>query len=179
MAERVTVSASPSPRGAVGRADSPQASGVGGVDAPRRSDPRTPRARRLRREATPAERRLWAKLKLIELPSGHFRRQVPVGQYFADFAHHGLRLVVELDGGQHGFDNGVRHDAARTDSPTAAGYRVLRFWNHEVRDNLDGVVETILAALAAYEPPTPVALRATRPSPPRAGGGGTDGARSC
>jgi very-short-patch-repair endonuclease len=138
-----------------------------------RRDPRTPKARRLRVEATPFERKLWAALKQIELPQGHFRRQAPIGPYFADFAHHGLRLIVELDGAQHGFDEGLQRDATRTAYLEAAGYRVIRFWNHEIRENLDGVVETILSAVAEA-PPTP------NPSPPlaaRAGGGGCDASR--
>jgi very-short-patch-repair endonuclease len=138
-----------------------------------RSDPRTPNARRLRHDATPFERKLWAALRQLDLPQGHFRRQAPIGPYFADFAHHGLRLVVELDGAQHGLDDGLQQDAVRTAYLEAAGYRVIRFWNHEIRENLDGVVETILAALAEA-PPTP------SPSPPlaaRAGGGGSDTSR--
>jgi very-short-patch-repair endonuclease len=137
-----------------------------------RADFRTGRARALRREATPAERKLWRQLNQLELPSGHFRRQAPIGPYFADFAHHGLRLVVELDGAQHGFDECFRRDAKRDAYLADAGYRVLRFWNGEVFRNLDGVVETILAA-AAGRPPTPVrGSAATRPSPPLRGGRG-------
>ena len=128
-----------------------------------RADPRTGRARALRRDATPAERILWSKLKLIEI-DGHFRRQAPVGSYFADFAHHGLRIIVELDGEQHGHERGLAHDAKRTVYLETEGYRVLRFWNHEVRENLHGVVETILHAVNSA-PPTP------SPSPPQAGGG--------
>lgn len=136
-----------------------------------RSDARTPRARGLRHEATPQERMLWVQLRQAELPGGHFRRQAPIGPYFADFAHHGLRLVVELDGSQHGLEAGLRSDATRTSYLEAAGYRVLRFWNHEVASNLDGVVETILAA-AAERPLTPGLHSApARPSPPLAGGG--------
>jgi very-short-patch-repair endonuclease len=138
-----------------------------------RLDLRTPNARRLRLAATPFERKRWAALRQLELPQGHFRRQAPIGPYFADFAHHGLRLVVELDGAQHGEDHGLRRDAVRTAYLEAVGYRVIRFWNHEIRENLDGVVETILAALAEA-PPTP------SPSPPlasRAGGGGSDTSR--
>jgi very-short-patch-repair endonuclease len=112
-----------------------------------RADPRTSRARALRREATPAERRLWAQLKQIDISGSHFRRQAPIGPYFADFACHRTRLVVEVDGEQHGFDAGRRHDSVRTRFLEAQGYRVLRFWNAEVVDNLDGVVETICAAL--------------------------------
>jgi very-short-patch-repair endonuclease len=108
-------------------------------------------------------------LKQLDLPAGHFRRQAPIGPYFADFAHHGLRLVVELDGDQHGKSRGLSHDQVRTTYLQRTGYRVLRFWNAEVRENLHGVVETILAE-AAVRPPTP------SPSPPQAGGGGQGGA---
>ncbi len=144
--------------------------GVGGAtpgDIRDRSDPRIANARRLRRDATPVERRLWAALRRLQLPSGHFRRQAPIGPYFADFAHHGLRLVVELDGEQHGYEAGLRRDAVRSSYLEEAGYRVLRFWNNEVRENLDGVVETILHRLTE-PPPTP------SPSPPLAGGGGPE-----
>jgi very-short-patch-repair endonuclease len=115
---------------------------------PLRLDPRTPRARALRHDATPAERRLWRALRLVEMPRGHFRRQTPIGPYFADFVNHSLRLVVELDGDQHGQSVGLRHDARRTAYLSNQGYAVLRFWNHEVAENLDGVVETILATVA-------------------------------
>jgi very-short-patch-repair endonuclease len=86
-------------------------------------------------------------LKQLELPRGHFRRQVPIGLYFADFAHHGLRLIVELDGDQHGHAAGLRHDERRTLYLEQQGYRVMRFANQEIRENLDGVVETIFAAI--------------------------------
>ena len=140
-----------------------------------RADPPTSRARHLRREATPQERRLWTALRQVEWPSGgHFRRQVPIGPYYADFAHHGLKIVVELDGGQHSTDEGVGRDERRTAALEAAGYRVLRFWNAEVMDNFDGVVETIYAH-ALESPPTPA--RAPRDSalPTASGGrGGVD-----
>lgn len=112
----------------------------------------------------PAERRLWGALTALDLASGHFRRQVPIGPYFADFAHHGVRLVVELDGDQHGHLPAQARDAARTTHLEQRGYRVLRFWNHEALGNLDGVVSTILAALGE-PPPTP------DPSPSQAGVG--------
>jgi very-short-patch-repair endonuclease len=117
----------------------------------------------LRRHATPAERILWSILKQVEI-EGHFRRQAPVGPYFADFAHHQYRLIVELDGEQHGHAQGLAHDAKRTAYLESVGYRVLRFWNHEIRQNLHGVVETILHAVNST-PPT------SSPSQPQAGGG--------
>ena len=113
-----------------------------------RRDPRTANARRLRHEATPAEKRLWLHLKQMPVNTGgHFRRQVPMGPYFADFAHFGIKLVIELDGGQHGLDEAIAHDARRTAYLEAQGFRVLRFWNHELADNLDGVLETIFRAV--------------------------------
>ncbi len=112
-----------------------------------RKDPRTSKARRLRREATPAEKRLWLHLKAMELPGGHFRRQAPLGPYFADFVHIGARLVIELDGGQHGLPTAAERDTRRTAYLEAQGFRVLRFWNHELTNNLDGVVETIFRAV--------------------------------
>ncbi|KAF0210156.1 MAG: hypothetical protein FD139_2696 [Methylocystaceae bacterium] len=131
-----------------------------------RSDPRTARARELRREATPAERRLWTQLRQLEIENVHFRRQAPIGPYFADFACHRTRIVVELDGEQHGFDAEALRDEMRTRFLETSGYRVLRFWNYEILRNLESVVDTICAALyQTQEPPTP------SPSPPQAGGG--------
>jgi very-short-patch-repair endonuclease len=126
-----------------------------------RIDPRTWRARNLRRNATPAERKLWNALRLLDLPPGHFRRQAPIGPYVADFAHHGLRLIVELDGDQHGRPEGLAKDTRRTAHLSALGYRVMRFWNHEIADDCDGVVETILAH-AAEPPPTRTLPSASR-----------------
>jgi very-short-patch-repair endonuclease len=119
-----------------------------------RKDPRTTNARRLRREATPAEKRLWLHLKQMELPGGHFRRQAPMGPYFADFVHFDCKLVIELDGGQHGLPHAADHDARRTAYLETQGFRVLRFWNHELTENLDGVVETIFRAIHDTTNPT-------------------------
>ena len=100
------------------------------------------RARALRRSATAAETRLWNLLR-TQLREAKFRRQVPIGPYFADFASHGAKLIVEVDGGQHS----AERDAARTTFLQAEGYRVLRFWNNEVLQNLDGVLAMIAKAL--------------------------------
>jgi very-short-patch-repair endonuclease len=118
-----------------------------------RSDRRTSRARSLRKDTTPAEKRLWAALRVLDLPPGHFRRQAPIGRYIADFVHYGSRLVVELDGDQHGQPAELQRDAERDEYLTSIGFRVLRFWNYEVSRNCRGVVETILAH-AAEAPPT-------------------------
>jgi very-short-patch-repair endonuclease len=125
-------------------------------------DTRISRARGLRHETTEAERKLWPCLKQIALNGSHFRRQATIGPYFADFACHALRIVIEIDGGQH---NESASDAARTRYLEALGYRVLRFWNNDVLNNAEGVAEVIAAAIAERIPPTP------DPSPPQAGGG--------
>jgi very-short-patch-repair endonuclease len=112
-------------------------------------------ARRLRRDLTDAERRLWHQLKDRRLAGLKFRRQHPIGRYVADFACVERRLVVEVDGGQHAESAA---DRARDAALQAAGFRVLRFWNNEVLQNMDGVVRTIAAALGddvlqVFDPP--------------------------
>jgi very-short-patch-repair endonuclease len=104
-------------------------------------------ARRLRQRATPAEVRFWKALERLPIDGSHFRRQVPIGPYVVDFACLSVRLVVELDGGHHGEPEQSRRDAARTAWLEAEGYRVLRFWNDEVQSNVNGVLDTIYAAL--------------------------------
>ncbi|HEX8366233.1 MAG TPA: endonuclease domain-containing protein [Allosphingosinicella sp.] len=100
------------------------------------------RARALRRDMTPAEPRLWSALRAT-FRDAHFRHQVPLGPYYPDFASHRARLVIEVDGGQHS----QARDAERTRFLEGEGYRVLRFWNNEVMENLDGVLQVIAAAL--------------------------------
>ena len=103
-------------------------------------------ARHLRRTATFAERLLWQLLRGEAVEGFRFRRQRPIGPYFADFVCVERRLVVELDGGQHGRELAQR-DLDRTRFLEAEGFRVLRFWNDEVVSNREGVVEAIALAL--------------------------------
>src|ERR1700731_1389869 len=99
-------------------------------------------ARRMRAQPTDAERVLWQRLRHdIALTGSHFRRQVLIGPFIVDFASRKAKLVVELDGGQH--DAQRTADDARTRQIEAKGYRVLRFWNHDVLGNLDGVLSEI------------------------------------
>ncbi|MGD9866966.1 MAG: endonuclease domain-containing protein [Hyphomicrobiales bacterium] len=114
----------------------------------------TANARRLRRDATEAEKRLWRKLRELDHPTAHFRRQAPIGPYIVDFASHSLRLVIELDGGQHGWRREAARDAARDSWLRSQGYRVLRFWNVDVAGNAEGVMAEIISALEV-SPPTP------------------------
>ncbi len=102
------------------------------------------RARSLRRDMTETERWLWHRLRDRRLGGHKFVRQMPVGPFFADFARRDARLIVELDGSQH---VGSTNDQRRDRHLMEQGLRVLRFWNHEVSSNHDGVCETIVAAI--------------------------------
>ena len=98
-------------------------------------------ARTLRNNATPAERILWQQLKLLKAEGRHFRRQVQLDRYVADFACHYPKVVVELDGGQHG--DALAYDEHRSQILKRHGYDVLRFWNADVFEALEGVVDRI------------------------------------
>jgi very-short-patch-repair endonuclease len=108
--------------------------------------PRTRVARRLRRDATEVEKLLWRTLRELESPY-RFRRQHPIGRHVVDFACPGLKLAIELDGGQHATQEGA--DRARTSEIARHGYRVIRFWNGDVVNNLSGVLELIQRELKA------------------------------
>lgn len=110
-------------------------------------DTRVLRARHLRRAMTDAERKLWWRLRERPVDRTHFRRQATIGPYFADFACHRCRLVIEIDGGQHAFGERASADVARTKFLETRGYRVLRFWNNDVLQNAEGVMQQIYDAL--------------------------------
>lgn len=110
-------------------------------------DPRAvQRGKQLRKAMTLHEVRLWLRLKNRQLGGIKFRRQAPIGPYIADFLSHDAKLVVELDGDTHATDEAAAHDARRTRFIEERGFRVLRFFNGEVRENLDFVVERIRIA---------------------------------
>ena len=113
----------------------------------------TPRARFNARESrhnlTPAEVKLWGVLRSEQINNIRFRRQHPVGGFVVDFCAPGQKLVIELDGGQHLEDEG--YDVWRTRQLEGKGYRVLRFWNNDVENNLDGVIIRILEVLENEE----------------------------
>jgi len=99
-------------------------------------------ARILRKNMTAAEQRLWHRINRRQISDAKFRRQQPIGAYIVDFVCLETRLIVEVDGGQH-MDRASR-DAARTRWLESQGFHVLRFWNNEVLENIDGVVQVIL-----------------------------------
>jgi len=104
-------------------------------------------ARALRKRLTPQEVKIWVKLRELKALGFHFRRQAPIRRYIVDFVSFGARLVIEIDGGQHGIEAGVRSDRERDAFLRSRGFNILRFWNSDVDRNLNGVVESIMHAL--------------------------------
>jgi very-short-patch-repair endonuclease len=111
-----------------------------------RTPEKTEFARRLRRDETDVERRLWHRLRNSQICDAHFRRQHPAGRYILDFYCPALALAIELDGGQHA-QAGTR-DRERDEWLKQNGVTVLRFWNSDVTENLNGVLEAIAAEIS-------------------------------
>jgi very-short-patch-repair endonuclease len=104
-------------------------------------------ARRLRSEMTDAERVLWRRLRSRQMEGAKFRRQEPIGPYVVDFVSVQERLIVEIDGGQHNEENARQRDQKRTEWLRENGYRIIRFWNNDVLENTEGVLEAIRETL--------------------------------
>ena len=113
---------------------------------------------------TDAERKLWSALRNRQLDDAKFRRQQPIGPFIADFVCQEHRLIVEADGGQHSTS---ASDDRRTAFLESKGYRVLRFWNHDILGNIEGVASMIRASLS---PPHPAQAALESPSPSRGEG---------
>ena len=111
------------------------------------------RPQQLRTNATEAEQKIWYFLRNRQFEKFKFRRQHPIGVYIVDFVCLTEKLIVELDGGQH--SERVSYDERRTKALHENGYRVLRFWNNDVMQNTEAVLETILAVLSAGPSPSP------------------------
>jgi len=118
-----------------------------GEDRFDRTRAKTERARHLRRAATRSEYKLWFYLRGAQIAGRSFRRQHPVGPYILDFYCASAKLAVELDGEQHFTVHGREHDEARSFYLATKGIAVVRFPNHDVHDNLDGVLMSIERAL--------------------------------
>ena len=111
------------------------------------------RIRELRNNPTEAERVLWRQLSARKIAGVRFNRQVDVGPFIGDFVSRSARLVIEVDGGQHGEQ--AEADAQRTRVIESYGFRVIRFWNNDVLGNLEGVVAEIERVIAALPSPDP------------------------
>jgi very-short-patch-repair endonuclease len=127
-----------------------------------------PRARELRTRMTEGERKLWFLLRKKKLSGFRFRRQAPIGPYFADFFCPAAKLIVELDGDPHTEEEQMYKDAARTRWLEAHGCRVIRFWNVDVFKHPNEVLDAIGDALThppSVQPPSHSACRNHRPQP--------------
>jgi very-short-patch-repair endonuclease len=98
-------------------------------------------AKNLRKNSTDAEHILWHQLRAKQLSGTKFRRQQPIKNYIVDFVSFEKRIIIELDGGQHA--ENAQEDHERDGILSEEGFKVLRFWNNEVLENLDGVLEKI------------------------------------
>jgi crossover junction endodeoxyribonuclease RuvC len=122
----------------------------------------TTHARQLRRDSTDVEKKLWQRLRSAQALGVSFRKQHPIGGYIVDFCAPSVKLVIELDGGQHA--DALAADRKRTAFLERQGFSVIRFWNNEVAANIDGVLQAILNAIAKQKttPPQPSPFRGGR-----------------
>ena len=109
--------------------------------------PNTNKARKLRQNLTEQEAVMWHFLRNRGVNGFKFRRQYPIGNYVVDFVCRELKLIIELDGGQHNEPTNIEYDQKRTQYLNEKGYRVIRFWNNDIDENLEGVYQSILKAL--------------------------------
>ena len=106
-------------------------------------------AKGLRKNMTDAERLIWKHLRAHRLSGEKFRRQQPIGPYVVDFVHFGARLIIECDGGQH---NESTYDRRRDTWLQKQGFRLIRFWNHEIMNETESVLTTIFTTLTPLSP---------------------------
>ena len=97
-------------------------------------------ARNLRKNSTIQERRLWNLLKNRQFHNLKFKRQQPIGDYIVDFICKEAKIIIEVDGGQHNEPKNIEYDKTRTEYLNNLGYKVVRFWNNEIYENIEGVV---------------------------------------
>ena len=97
-------------------------------------------ARNLRKNSTIQERRLWNLLKNRQFHNLKFKRQQPIGDYIVDFICKEAKIIIEIDGAQHNESENIEYDKTRTEYLNTLGYKVIRFWNNEIYENIEGVV---------------------------------------
>ena len=123
------------------------------------------RARQLRNNMTEPEVILWSRLKRLRAEGFHIRRQAPFRGYYLDFVCFERRVAIEVDGAQHSDPDQAQHDATRDGVLNREGFQVLRFSNSVVRQNLDGVMYSIMMALERVEEVSPPVSRLRREPP--------------
>ena len=101
------------------------------------------RARELRTNMTPQERKLWDIIRNRKFYGYRFLRQFIIGQYIVDFLCREKNIIIEIDGGQHNQVNDIKYDKDRTEYLKSKGYKVLRFWNNDIDNNIQGVFEKL------------------------------------
>ena len=101
-------------------------------------------ARKLRKNQTPQEQILWNILRNRQVLGYKFRRQYPIGNYVVDFVCKENKMIIEIDGGQHNTPEGILADENRTKYLQSVGYKILRFWNNEIDNNIEGVYQKII-----------------------------------
>ena len=101
-------------------------------------------ARKLRKNQTSQERIIWNLLRNQQFQGLKFRRQYPIGNYIVDFICKEIKLIIEIDGGQHNSEEGIEYDLKRTEYLETKGYKVIRFWNNEIDNNLEGVYQSLM-----------------------------------
>lgn len=105
------------------------------------------KSKELRKNMTDAEQFLWYFLRANRLNGWKFKRQQPIGNYIVDFVNFQNKLVIEIDGGQHNEIENIEKDRKRTEFLESCGYKVLRFWNNEILNNIEGCIECIISSL--------------------------------
>ena len=104
---------------------------------------KTTLARKLRKNMTPQELKLWGILRNRKFKNLTFKRQYPIGDYIVDFICKEKWLIIEIDGGQHNTPDAIEYDRIRTEYLNNRGFNVIRFWNNDIDNNIDGVFSVI------------------------------------
>ena len=110
------------------------------------------KSKELSKNMTDAEKKLWQYIRKEQINGLKFRRQQPIGPYIADFICQPIKLIIELDGGQHNANENIKYDEKRTEYLQNAGYIVLRIWNNEIFQNIESVVEKIIETVNSLPP---------------------------
>ena len=108
-------------------------------------------ARNLRKNATIQERRLWNLLKNRQFHNLKFKRQQPIGDYIVDFICKEAKIIIEVDGGQHNESENIDYDKIRTEFLRGLGYKVIRIWNNEIYENIEGVINILEQAINPHQ----------------------------